>query len=166
MGKKNAAEVCQSLFDTSDLMHYLHMKTEPVLKNNISISQLKLLGCLFRHKEEGMRLKDIAFEMDITPGGMSQAVDVLVRNGMVERFSSEVDRRAVSIRLSAHGKAQRKRINDFFVSMTEELIEDISIEDLETFCRVTALFREKLITKKQNLLTQLREKNKQAKENK
>ena len=68
MGKKNAAEVCQSLFDTSDLMHYLHMKTEPVLKNNISISQLKLLGCLFRHKEEGMRLKDIAFEMDITPG--------------------------------------------------------------------------------------------------
>lgn len=159
MSEKNASEVCQSLFDTSDLMHYLHMKTDPVLKNNISISQLKLLGCLFRHKGEGMRLKDIAFEMDITPGGMSQAVDLLVRNGLVERFSSEVDRRAVSIRLSDEGKAKRKSINDFFVSMTEELIEDISAEDLETFCRVTALFREKLMVKKQLLLTQLREKN-------
>ena len=163
MPKKNAVEVCQSLFDTSDLMHYLHMKTEPVLKNNISIPQLKLLGCLFRHQGEGMRLKDIAFEMDITPGGMSQAVDVLVRNGLVERFSSEVDRRAVSIRLSKEGQAKRKKINDFFVGMTEELIEDISDEDLETFCRVAACFREKLISKKQMLLTQLRDKNNKTK---
>ena len=159
MAEKNAAEVCQSLFDTSDLMHYLHMKTDPVLKNNISISQLKLLGCLFRHKGEGMRLKDIAFEMDITPGGMSQAVDVLVRLGLVERFSSEVDRRAVSIRLSDEGKAKRKKINDFFVGMTEDLIKDIPADDLEAFCRVTAAFRENLAAKKQLLLTQLREKN-------
>lgn len=159
MAEKNAAEVCQSLFDTSDLMHYLHMKTDPVLKNNISISQLKLLGCLFRHKGEGMRLKDIAFEMDITPGGMSQAVDVLVRLGLVERFSSEVDRRAVSIRLSDEGKAKRKKINDFFVGMTEDLIKDIPADDLEAFCRVTAAFRENLTAKKQLLLTQLRDKN-------
>lgn len=164
MSKKNAIEVCQSLFDTSDLMHYLHMKTEPLLKNNISIPQLKLLGCLFRHKGEGMRLKDIAFEMDITPGGMSQAVDVLVRNGLVERFSSEVDRRAVSIRLSPEGQSKRKRIHDFFVDMTEELIADIPNEDIETFCRVTAKFRDKLNAKKQLLLTQLRDKNIKNKE--
>ena len=159
MSEKNASEVCQSLFDTSDLMHYLHMKTDPVLKNNISISQLKLLGCLFRHKGEGMRLKDIAFEMDITPGGMSQAVDLLVRNGLVERFSSEVDRRAVSIRLSQEGKARRKKMYDFFVGMTEELMDDIAAEDLDAFCRVTAQFRTKLNEKKQLLLTQLRDKN-------
>ena len=159
MKKTRAAEVCQSLFDTSDLMHYLHMKTEPMLKNNISIPQLKLLGCLFRCQGEGMRLKDIAFEMDITPGGMSQAVDVLVRNGLVERCNSEVDRRAVSIRLSSEGKARRKKVHDFFVGMTEELIEDISDDDLEAFCRVTAQFRSKLSHKKQTLLTQLREKN-------
>lgn len=159
MSKKNAAEVCQSIIDTSNLMHYLHMKTEPLMKNNISIPQLKLLGCLFRHQGEEMRLKDIAFEMDITPGGMSQAVDVLVRNGLVKRVSSEVDRRAVSIRLSEAGQAQRKRLYDFFTGMTKELIEDIPEEDLETFCRVTATFREKLNTKKQLLLTQLRDKN-------
>lgn len=159
MKKTRAGEVCQSLFDTSDLMHYLHMKTEPLLKDNISIPQLKLLGCLFRSQGEGMRLKDIAFEMDITPGGMSQAVDVLVRHGLVERCNSEVDRRAVSIRLSPEGQARRKKLNDFFVSMTEELIEDISDEDLEVFCRVTSQFRNKLALKKQALLTQLKEKN-------
>ncbi len=159
MKKSRAEEVCQSLFDTSDLMHYLHMKTEPLLKNNISIPQLKLLGCLFRCQGEGMRLKDIAFEMDITPGGMSQAVDVLVRHGLVERISSEVDRRAVSIRLSPEGKARRKKLTDFFVGITEELIEDISDEDLEVFCRVTSQFRNKLTLKKQDLLAQLREKN-------
>lgn len=163
MSKKNAAEVCQSIFDTSNLMHYLHMKTEPLMKNNISIPQLKLLGCLFRHQGEGMRLKDIAFEMDITPGGMSQAVDVLVRNGLVERFSSEVDRRAVSIRLSPEGQARRKRLYEFFVGMTNELIEDIPEEDLETFCRVTDAFCEKLNAKKQLLLTQLRDKNTKTK---
>lgn len=163
MAEKIAEEVCQSLFDTSDLMHYLHMKTDPLLKNNLSIPQLKLLGCLFRHKGEGMRLKDIAFEMDITPGGMSQAVDVLVRNGLVERFSSEVDRRAVSIRLSEEGQRKRTRIHDFFVTMTEELVEGIDAEDLDAFCRVTSLFRDKLSAKKQLLLTQLREKNTKAK---
>ena len=158
MTEKNAREVCQSLFDTSDLMHYLHMKTDPLMKNNISISQLKLLGCLFRHQGEGMRLKDIAFEMDITPGGMSQAVDVLVRNGLVERFTSEVDRRAVSIRLSPEGQEKRKRVHDFFIAMTEELIEDIPADELEIFCSVSAKFREKLNLKKQLLLTQLKEK--------
>lgn len=163
MSKKNAEEVCQSIFDTSNLMHYLHMKTEPIMKNNISIPQLKLLGCLFRHQGESVRLKDIAFEMDVTPGGMSQAVDVLVRNGLVERVSSEIDRRAVSIKLSPEGQAQRKRVYDFFVGMTEELIEDIPEGDLETFCRVSFAFREKLNAKKQLLLTQLRDKNTKTK---
>lgn len=159
MSKKTAAEVCQSLFNTSDLMHYLHMKNDPILKNNISISQLKLLGCLFRHQGDGMRLKDVAFEMDISPGGMSQAVDVLVRNGLVERFTSETDRRAVVIRLSKAGQAKRKRIHDFFVGMTQELIDGIPDEDLETFCRVTAIFRDKLNSKKQLLLTELKKNN-------
>ncbi|MBR2508796.1 MAG: MarR family transcriptional regulator [Lentisphaeria bacterium] len=159
MAKKRAAAVFESLFETSGLMQYLHMKTDPLMDSNISISQLKILGCLFRHQGEGMRLKDIAFEMDITPGGMSQAVDVLVRHGFVERISSEIDRRAVSIRLSEAGKAKRKKIYDFFVSMTDELMEGIAVEELEAFCRVTAQFRAKLNEKKQTLLTQLRDKN-------
>jgi DNA-binding MarR family transcriptional regulator len=106
-----------------------------------------------------MRLKDVAFEMDISPGGMSQAVDVLVRNGLVERFTSETDRRAVVIRLSKAGQAKRKRIHDFFVGMTQELIDGIPDEDLETFCRVTAIFRDKLNSKKQLLLTELKKNN-------
>ena len=159
MSNNRANDVFESLFDTSGLMQYLHMKTDPLIGRNISISQLKILGCLFRHPGKGMRLKDIAFEMDVTPGGMSQAVDVLVHLGLVERISSEVDRRAVSIRLSQEGKARRKKMYDFFVGMTEELMDDIAAEDLDAFCRVTAQFRTKLNEKKQLLLTQLRDKN-------
>ena len=158
MPEKRAEEVFQSLFDTSGLMQYLHMKTDPLIGNNISISQLKIIGCLFQHQGDGMRLKDIAFEMDITPGGMSQAVDVLVRNGLVERISSEVDRRAVAIRLSQKGQEMRRKIRDFYTDMTAELIEDIPDDDLKVFCRVSTLLREKLIMKKQMLLTQLRDK--------
>lgn len=159
MSSKIANEVWQSLFATTDLMHYLRMRSEPLFKKSVSFPQLKLLGCLFRHHGEGMRLKDIAFEMDITPGGMSQAVDVLVKNGLVERFSSDVDRRAVSIRLSQEGKAIRKKLTDFYSQMAENLIEGIPADDLVAFCRVNTLFQEKLKKKKQLLLTQLKDKN-------
>ena len=50
MAKKRAAAVFESLFETSGLMQYLHMKTDPLMDSNISISQLKILGCLFRQR--------------------------------------------------------------------------------------------------------------------
>jgi DNA-binding MarR family transcriptional regulator len=129
---------------------------------SLTMSQQRLLRELALQtgpESEGISLKHLADELNLSSSAVSVMVEMLVQKKVLERRSSEVDRRAVSICLSEEGKAKRKKIHDFFVSMTEELMADIAVEDLDAFCRVTAQFRTKLNAKKQLLLTQLRDKN-------
>jgi DNA-binding MarR family transcriptional regulator len=48
-------------------------------------------------------LKDIADELKLTPGAISQTVDILVRENIVERTVSPTDRRAILLRPTAQG---------------------------------------------------------------
>lgn len=63
----------------------------------LTMAQEKVIMVVFAHPE-GIMLKDIAEELGLTPGAVSQTIDIMVREGMLERVVSPQDRRAVSIR--------------------------------------------------------------------
>jgi len=72
--------------------------------------------------------RGFATRMRLSPSAATQAVDSLVRHGLVERTSDNEDRRAVLLRLTAAGEAKAKAMAErrrlFFIEMTEGLSDE------------------------------------------
>lgn len=97
---------------------------------------MRLLSCVFFGPPGGVRVKDIAQELGITAGGVSQLVDKLVLAGLLVRETEAENRRAVSIRLSRQGMVNRSRIETSLNALFGRLLKDISDEKRQVFCDV------------------------------
>ena len=96
-----------------------------------SLNQLMLLNSLYsltRDTDSGVPLKTLAAGLEVTPATASEMVDTLVRRGILERRHSEVDRRAVEIRLDgkwhdffrANECSYMRRVESFFATRPAE----------------------------------------------
>ena len=122
------------LFRNTDLLRDLFDQHYPFRsKDQITIAQVKMLICVMRHDPEGVMLKEIARELDLTPGAVSQMVEHLVRMELLERYASESDRRAVSIKLSRKGKEIRAIHEDFFNQVINEFMKTVPEEKRAVF---------------------------------
>ena len=78
------------LFRNTDLLRDMIDKYHPFkTQNQITVAQIKMLVCITRHEPDGVMLKDIANELELTPGAVSQMVEHLVRLELLERCTSE-----------------------------------------------------------------------------
>ena len=117
------------LFRNTDLLRDMIDKYYPFkTKNQITVAQIKMLVCVMRHKPDGVMLKDIANELELTPGAVSQMVEHLVRMELLERCASETDRRAVCIKLSQKGKSIRAFHEDFFNRVINDFMKTVPEE--------------------------------------
>ncbi|MEW6543398.1 MAG: MarR family winged helix-turn-helix transcriptional regulator [Nitrospirota bacterium] len=91
--------------------------------HHISPTQGHVLSFLRSHPHPPMTLTAIAGHLGITPATASQAVQALVRKGLVRKSRSNTDARAVSIFLSAKGrqKAEQAARSDFLATAVESL---------------------------------------------
>lgn len=96
-----------------------------------SLNQLMLLNSLYsltRDTDSGVPLKTLAAGLEVTPATASEMVDTLVRRGILERRHSEVDRRAVEIKLDrnwreffrANESLYMRRVESFFATRPPE----------------------------------------------
>ena len=79
-----------------------------------------VMEVVFSHPE-GIMLKDVAGKVRRTPGAVSQIIESLVREGMIERVVSKHDRRAVTLHATTAGSRTRA---DFF-GKADDLMRDI-----------------------------------------
>ena len=99
----------------------------------ITVSQSRVLGALLIGEEKGRKVKDLAWELGITPGAVSQIVDSLVRMGLVSRSECPDDRRSVTIMLSESGAELRRKLDHEFSELVERLFADVSPEEQQVF---------------------------------
>ena len=132
--EKRGVEIWKQFFETSEAIRNFYernMTFQP--KRDLSISQLRVMSCVFFHETGGMRIKDIAEELGITAGGISQSVDGLVNSGLLIRGRDEHDRRAVAVELSEYGKQVRAAVYESFGGMFTEFLDGVPEEKLEIF---------------------------------
>ena len=67
-------------------------------------------------------IKEIAEKLHITSGAVSQIVDKVVHEGLVERIADANDRRSVKVTLSVQGRALHERLNRYFEQATSQLM--------------------------------------------
>ena len=106
------------------------------LPNRLPLPQLRVVGVIYDRHPSGVMLKEIADELQLTPGAISQTVDVLVRENIVERTVSPTDRRAILLKPTAMGLELKEQHARHVNNVMQSISKDISAEDLETFTRV------------------------------
>ena len=138
------------LFRNTDLLQDMIDKYYPFkTKNQITVAQIKMLVCVMRHEPDGVMLKDIANELELTPGAVSQMVEHLVRMELLERCASETDRRAVCIKLSQKGKSIRAFHEDFFNRVINDFMKTVPEEKQKIFAEVMQKMHDYLEHEKQ-----------------
>ncbi len=76
--------------------------------SNLTISQLSLLFAVKQH--EPVSSQTLASKLSMTPGAVSQLLDTLTTQGLVERSVRQSDRRSFALRLSPEGNTQLRAI--------------------------------------------------------
>ncbi len=141
------------LFRNTDLLRDLIDKYYPFkTQNQITVAQIKMLACIMRHEPDGVMLKDVANELELTPGAVSQMVEHLVRMELLDRCASENDRRAVCIKLSQKGKSIRAFHEDFFDKVINNFMKTVPEEKQEIFVEVMQKMHQYLENEKQKQL--------------
>ena len=103
---------------------------------DITMTQMQIMGCVLFSPEKSVRVRDISEELGITPGGISQQVETLVKMGLLERKPDEKDRRAVCITLSEKGNEINQWVDQFLSSLFQKLLADVSEEKRRIFVEV------------------------------
>ena len=110
--------------------------TECDLPSRLPLSQLRVVGVIYDRHPEGVMLKDIADELKLTPGAVSQTVDVLVREDIVKRTVSPTDRRAIILRPTVRGLELKEQHTKLVDGVMQTISKNISREDFAVFADV------------------------------
>lgn len=70
-----------------------------------TLPRFDYLAQLGRHGEDGLRMKALSQELMVSGGNVTALTDQLARDGLVERMSDPLDRRAWRVRLTPAGRA-------------------------------------------------------------
>ena len=120
--------------------------TDCDLPSRLPLSQLRVVGVIYDRHPAGVMLKDIADELKLTPGAISQTVDVLVRENLVERTTSPTDRRAILLRPTAAGLELKEQHARQINAVMQTISKDVKSEDFDIFTRVLANLLEQINT--------------------
>ena len=80
-----------------------------------------------------IKMKDLAEKIGVTTGTLTVAVDRLEKKGLLVRKPHAKDRRAYLIELTAQGQICFEQHHKFHIKMTEELVGDLTSEEIDQF---------------------------------
>ena len=106
------------------------------LRNKLTISQFAVLEALHFHGP--MKQVEIARKILKTPGNLTTVIDHLVRDGLVDRIPSALDRRANTIGLTAAGETL---IAEVFPQVADAIGTVFSVLDEQELSELSRLLK-------------------------
>lgn len=104
-------------------------------EHDLSVIQLRLLGAL-RGREPGMLA--IAHALNLEKSSVTGLVDRAERRGLVERFASDRDGRAVHVRLTARGRRLAPQIAAEVGRQVDALAAGLPAKDRAALSRIAS----------------------------
>ena len=159
--KKNPAkktapdlEIWRRTLHVSDLFRIVAKKgADSEHLNRITVNQARIFGYIFSRGGEGpIRISTLAHDLDVTPAAAGQAVDRLVRSGMVDRETDPTDRRAFVISIAKKGREHLREYEARCRELSDELLADVPPADIAAFDRVLSAVYHGLAAKWREIL--------------
>ena len=95
----------------------------------ITFSRIRVLTYLAQAQGEQVSIRDLAEELGVTSGGVSQMIDSLVKSDMVCRTTSKEDRRVVYLSISESAKKRLEHISSYLHERMERAMKKLSRDD-------------------------------------
>src|ERR1700722_275815 len=132
----NRQKKLQDLFATSAVIQrMMHMCFQRAFDElGIAPSQLHILQ-LIEHTQP-IGLKQLAADMRLTPGAITQLIESLVKIGYVERTAGTADRRIIEGALTDQGKEKIAILKRKKQALLQKVVADLDDNELEIFLRV------------------------------
>ncbi len=135
MGVTDMEDVTDALLEASKALVGIALRTLP---ERVTLSQFRTLALL--ESAGGMRSSDLADALEVSPSTATRMCDRLVRAGLVDRVTSEDDRRQVRLTLTPTGA---KLVRDGLAGRRRalsRLVGQIADEDRMAFVRGLRVF--------------------------
>jgi len=143
-------KLIEAIFANMQQMHRMGTSKFHMLMGNqdISSSQMELL--LTVKRQQPVNVKDIAAQMRLTPGAVTQLIEGLVTKGLVDRQADTQDRRVTKIQLADGGKKKLKELWEKRTEMMRTIMQTLNTEELSVMLRV----QEKIMQHMQDRVTE------------
>ena len=124
----------------------MHTHTHELLRQyGISYAQFELIFALQRcDAQEVPSAKELAEQLSLTAGAVSQLIDSLVEQGLIERQADSQDRRVTRIVLSSKGLDIAKQIHENKHLLMRDVMESLTEEELVIMLKVQRKMAERL----------------------
>ncbi|CUN64195.1 winged helix-turn-helix transcriptional regulator [Clostridium sp. NSJ-49] len=113
--------------------------------SDLSVTEIHVIEAISLDKERTM--SEVAYDLSITVGTLTTAINKLVKKGYVDRRRIEEDRRVVLVMLTDKGKEVFKYHEEFHNDMVKCTIDSFSKEEeivlVSALKRVSEFFEEK-----------------------
>lgn len=110
----------------------------------IPIAKGRLLDVVIEAQAQGgIRLKDLAERLELSPGTVSVTVESLVSQGMLVREHPVDDRRSIRILPTVKTVKGHIRAEEHMAKVLERVFEDVAPEDREKFWELVEKLRNK-----------------------
>ncbi len=113
--------------------------------SDLSVTEIHVIEAISLDKERTM--SEVAYDLSITVGTLTTAINKLVKKGYVDRRRIEEDRRVVFVMLTDKGKEVFKYHEEFHNDMVKCTIDSFSKEEeivlVSALKRVSEFFEEK-----------------------
>ena len=124
------------LFRVVDRLRAKSARNVSIPNTKITLGKIRIINYLFVREGEPPMLKEIAETFGLTSGAVSQTVDALAADGVVERIPSAVDRRSVHITLTPFGLSIRKQLESYLTDVMSGILDDVPEDKQEAFMEV------------------------------
>ena len=97
-----------------------------VTKRDLTLPQILLLSSV---SSEGTDMSSLSKQMGVDNSTMTRLIGILIRNGWVEKFKGENDKRVVFVKITVKGEKIRQEIDNKINDFGLEIINTINSED-------------------------------------
>ncbi len=127
ISRKTIREVSENMMRLFPLFHAKIFARERGVSGK-QVAGFRVLGALQRHGP--LPISEVGKRLYISKPYMTQLVDDLIGEELVERLPDATDRRVINIQITDKGKKRLKEIGNMFKEDLEEYLSDLDEEDI------------------------------------
>ncbi|GAA2589057.1 MarR family transcriptional regulator [Actinomadura fulvescens] len=116
---------------------YRELGRRLVRSHGMPLSTYEVLLRLAWADKTGLRMSDLAQQVDMTSGGLTRLADRLERDGLITRTRSEEDLRGYHARITPAGRRQLRAANRRHLKDVRELfLDNLTSDDLQALADI------------------------------
>ncbi|MCX6013560.1 MAG: MarR family transcriptional regulator [Chloroflexi bacterium] len=122
------------LFSVMKQIHQGALLQDP----SLSPPQARLLFTIANRKEPGISVKELAEKTSVTPGAITQFVDILVKKDLVKRYEDPNDRRSIRLTLTENAKNKFEKLRKNFLLSATRAFNTLNNDEIDQLIKLLA----------------------------